>query len=172
MRILEARSTDPVPVREAKKIDFSLYEHDSKINAVRVLLETRGKCRKWYSEKILRAAPLPLTKKGYRFGSDLFPDAVFVNSKGERIALELEVSRKGPSKIREKLRLYGRLLDGDVLDKVWIVATKASIRRAYRKAVFTDSYSIIGGGRNRSGEAARFRIDDYDGVIKPDIGEK
>ena len=82
--------------------------------------------------------------------------------RGERIALEVELSRKGFRRLEDKIRLYDRLLmpnegiffSPKVLDKVWIVVTKNSVYRAYRKALFSVRCNRF-----------LFRIDFYDDVI-------
>ena len=174
VNFLESHTEEETPIREAKRIDFSLYNHDYKINMIRILLKIKGKCRAWYSEKLIRAAPIPLKDDGFKFQSNLFPDAVFINSKGERVALELEVSRKGLSRVREKLEEYDYLIRMGVLDKIWIVATKPSIIKTYSKAI-----SILFGGSSysyynneeRTTNAICFRVDNYNKVFSPNIME-
>ncbi len=38
-------------IKPAKKIDFSLYEHDLRLSLIRAFSEKRGICKRWYSEK-------------------------------------------------------------------------------------------------------------------------
>ena len=156
---LEAETGKSYRIRESKRIDFSLYDHDSKLGMLRALLTARGKCRRWWSEKILRAEPIPVVDRGRRFDKELIPDAVFINSKGERIALELEVSRKGPAKIRDKVYRYSttHLFDGHV-DKVWIITTKPAISRAYKK--------VLADMKDR--DKSRFRVDSWEKVVAND----
>ena len=171
--ILNARGKIPDNIKPTPKIDFSLYDHDLKISTVRVVMERRKKSQIWWPEKILRRSPIPIRKdhfssnqsefshstqeEEFSFSKDLIPDAVFINSKGERVALELEVSRKGPSKVLDKLRLYDDMIESKILDKVWIIATRASIERCYRK-VINQSF--------RKEDAVNFRVDSYDNVVE------
>jgi hypothetical protein len=132
---------------------------------IRALTESKGKCRGWYSEKWLKASPLLIDNKHkYHFAKDLRPDAFFINSKNEKIALELEVSRKARSRIEEKIRLYDDLLGENfrgsseaqfkVLDKVWFVATKPVVARFLMKMIET-----------RSRHPLCYRVDFYDEII-------
>ena len=159
LKVLQAKSEDVISVNVTKQIDFSLFEHDLRVGMVRVSLERRGKCQKWYSEKILRAGPVSIRKGKYLHRFDrggIIPDAIFINSKGERVALELEVSRKGPSKLRAKINCYKDLLLREVIDKVWIVATKMAIERSYREAIklcVSEPHHY------------RYRVDQYERVV-------
>ena len=147
-------------IREATKIDFSLYSHDFKVGMIRAFLINRKKVKAWYSEKILRATSIPVTKKGFRFNRELIPDAVFINSKDERVALELEVSRKGPQKIAAKIDLYEHFIERGLLDKVWLVYTRPSIGRIYRDVL-----------RRHSEDFTLYRLDSYDRAV-PNEGRK
>ena len=162
--ILTAHVKDLILIKPAKQIDFSLYEHDSRVTMIRSLTEIKGKCTQWYSEKWLKAGSILIDKKyKYHFAKDLRPDAFFINSKFEKIALELEVSRKARSRIEEKIRIYDELLeeytqrDGNrfkVLDKVWFVATKPVVLRFLQKMIEAKSRSPL-----------CYRVDYYDQII-------
>lgn len=164
-RILQGQEGEDFPVRNTHGIDFSLYEHDFRLNMIRVFLEVKKKCSFFFSEKWVRAAPLPISKNGFRFARDLFPDAVFINSKNERVALELEVSRKASLKVIQKIHQYERLLSGrygssQVLDKIWVVATKKSVIKIYQQAI----------GRY-SKDPTCYRVDHYENIIPKALHE-
>ena len=154
---LENHTGKRSPVRETGRIDFSLYDHDRRLGMIRALMEGRGRCLRWWSEKVIRRAKIPVIEGGRQFGKELIPDAILVNPKGERIALEVEVSRKGLRKVRDKVWLYRRYIDDGIIDKVWVVATKPAIVRTYREAI-----------RSSGAESYRFRIDPYDKVVPED----
>jgi hypothetical protein len=168
-KVLTHHVSTLITIKPTKEIDFSLYEHDSRITMIRALTEARKKCTRWYSEKWLKASPIYIDNKyKYIFSKDIRPDAVFINSKGERIALELEMSRKGRRRLEEKINLYDDLLEsrrryGDesggqeeykVLDKVWFVTTKPAVHRHLQRAV-----------ENSSVEKMSYRIDLYEAVV-------
>jgi len=150
-KILEAHTDDVLSMQPTKNIDFSLYEHDVRITMIRALTEAKGKCRLWYSEKWLKAQDVPIGKdQKYHFAKDLRPDALLVNSKGERIALELEVARKAKSRLTDKIRLYDDLMEENyrsnsgseqfkVIDKVWFIATKPVVVRFLQMMIQTKS---------------------------------
>ena len=156
---------ESVVIKPAKSIDFSLYEHDVRVSMLRAFLERKGKANRWHSEKWLKGNVFYVKKYGHKFSKDLRPDAIFINSKGERIALELEMSRKGSRRLEEKIRLYDELLKPyqglslsssrpKILDKVWVVVTTPSVYRSYRKAIFSVSRDRL-----------LYRIDSYKDVI-------
>lgn len=168
-KILSGKSKDILSIQSPKAIDFSLYEHDVRITMVRAFTEVRGKCEKWFSEKWLKAQPIYIDGKyKYNFSKDLRPDAVFINSKKEKMAFELEVARKSRSRLEEKIRLYDALLeeqsrlnreDGEyehfkVLDKVWFVTTKPQLARYLRIVI-----------ENTTRHPLCYRVDLYDEVI-------
>ena len=167
-KVLTHHVTQLISIKPTKEIDFSLYEHDSRITMVRALLEAKKKCGRWYSEKWLKASPIYIDNKyKFIFSKDIRPDAVFINSKGERIAFELEMSRKGRRRLEEKINLYDDLLksrrrygeesDGGaeykVLDKVWFVTTKPAVHRHLQRAIESSS------------EKMSYRIDLYEAVV-------
>ena len=152
-------------IKPAKSIDFSLYEHDVRITMIRALTEAKGKCSLWYSEKWLKAESILIGGKfKFHFAKDLRPDAFFINSKAERVALELEVSRKAKSRIEDKIRLYDDLIEESyrsgfqegfkVLDKVWFVATKPVVVRFLKKMI-----------EEKSRHPLCYRVDFYDQII-------
>jgi len=149
-KILVAKLSEALVIKPTSKIDFSLYDHDMRLTMIRAHTEARGKSKKWYSEKYLKAQAIELgdNHKKFQFSKDLRPDAVFLNSKNERIALELEVARKNRARIEEKIRLYDELLEerersGEkikVLDKVWFILTKPVVARYLIKMM---SYCLL-----------------------------
>lgn len=173
-RVLTHHVSTLIPIKPTKEIDFSLYEHDSRITMVRALLEAKKKCGRWYSEKWLKASPIYIDNKyKYNFTKDLRPDAVFVNSKGERIGFELEMARKGRGRLEEKINLYDDLVrersrygdGGDgaeykVLHKVWFVVTKPAVHRALQRAI-----------EKSSTEKMSYRIDLYETVV-PEVARR
>ena len=170
-KILTTYIQETILIRPAKSIDFSLYEHDLRITMIRALTESKGKCRGWYSEKWLKASSILIDHQHkYHFSKDLRPDAFFINSKNEKIALELEVARKARSRIEEKIHLYDDLLEEGhhgremaegrfkVLDKVWFVATKPVVARFLIKMIET-----------RSRHPLCYRVDFYDEIIPENV---
>ena len=168
-KILCDKLSDFVLIKPTKTIDFSLFEHDVRVTMVRTITEIKGKSEKWYSEKWLKATPVLIDGKfKYHFTKDLRPDAFLLNSRHEKIALELEMSRKSKSRIEAKIRLYDDLLEKNyhsggagqpavefqVLDKVWFVATKPMVVKFLQKMIET-----------KSRHPMCYRVDSYDGII-------
>jgi hypothetical protein len=169
-KVLAARIPEAARIRPAKAIDFSLFDHDAKVTTIRALAEARGKCQEWRSDKRLKAGPVPIGEgREFHFAKDLRPDAFFVNSKSERVALEIEVARKGRPRLEAKIELYDGLLEESwrsghgpeafqVLDKVWFIATKPSVLRLLRRAI-----------ESRSRHPLCYRADFFDDVVPESV---
>ena len=172
-KILTTQVKDAVLIRPAKQIDFSLYEHDTRVTMIRALTESKGKCRAWYSEKWLKASAILIDDKHkFHFAKDLRPDAFLINSKNEKIALELEVARKARGRIEEKIRLYDDLLEEGyhgrdssggrfkVIDKVWFITTKPVVMRFIKRMIETTSRHPL-----------CYRVDFYDEIIPKTVSK-
>jgi 5-hydroxyisourate hydrolase-like protein (transthyretin family) len=163
-KVLTTHVEAAIAIRPARTIDFSLFEHDVRITMIRALTESKGRCQAWYSEKWLKACPIKIDGKyKFHFAKDLRPDAFFINSKGEKMALELEVSRKARSRIEEKIRQYDDLLSENyrasqerfkVLDKVWFITTKPAVARFLLKMI-----------EKTSRHKLCYRVDFYDEIV-------
>lgn len=163
-KVLTTHVETVIAIQPAKSIDFSLYEHDVRVTMIRALTESKGRAKEWYSEKWLKACAIQIDGKyKFHFAKDLRPDAFFINSKGEKIALELEVSRKARSRIDQKIKLYDELLSENsryqgeqfkVLDKVWFITTKPVVARFLKKSIET-----------KSRDPLNYRVDFYDQII-------
>ncbi len=101
---------------------------------------------------------VPLREGGFRFSKDLYPDGVFISSKNERVAVEFEMSRKGVRRVESKVSLYERFMgswgEDAVIDKVWVIASKASIGRMYKKVI-----------NEVARDSTRYRVDSLDQVL-------
>ena len=164
-KVLTTQAKELIAIRPAKQMDYSLYDHDVRITMIRALTESKGKCKAWYSEKWLKASPILIDgKHKYHFAKDIRPDAFFINSKGEKIALELEVARKGRKRLEDKIQLYDDLMTENyrsgteakfkVLDKVWFLATKPNVFRLLQRVI-----------EAKSKHPLNYRVDFYDQII-------
>ncbi len=98
---------DPV-----QQVDFRYFEHDKRISYCRTALERSAKCYLWFPERTLRAKRrFEIDGKQFLVPSDAMPDGVFLSSKQERIAFELEFTPKKRERYAEKYRKYLGLLD-------------------------------------------------------------
>lgn len=87
-------------------IDFRSFDHDMRVNLVRAALERGSKAHKWYPERRIRMQGLKVQGVDRELPESLIPDAVFISSKGERVALEVEVSVRKKSRFRHKIEEY------------------------------------------------------------------
>ncbi len=166
-QVITTHAKELISIRPAKQIDFSLYDHDRRVTLIRALTEAKGKCKLWHSDKWLKASPVMIDGKyKFNFAKDLRPDAFFINSKGEKVALELEVAKKSRSRLEEKIELYDNLMSEayrsspdrnekyKVIDKVWFIATKLDVARLLARVV-----------EARSKHPLNYRVDFYDEII-------
>ena len=130
-QVLEARRELGLYVEPSAAIDFRYFEHDRRVNLCRIALERSGKCLKWYPDRFLRKKrAYPYGENGWvKFPQAAIPDGVFISSKGERVAIELELTPKKRERTIEKCRHYKRLFlsagdSGPSLHRVlWIAST-------------------------------------------------
>lgn len=87
------------PTRE---VDFRNYEHDTKVNDCRIAIEKTGKVMKWLPERRLRMQGFESEFSFHELPKELVPDGVFVSSKGERIAFEIETTPRKKSRYEDK----------------------------------------------------------------------
>jgi hypothetical protein len=166
-QVITTHAKELISIRPVKQIDFSLYDHDRRVTLIRALTEAKGKCKLWHSDKWLKASPVMIDSKyKFNFAKDLRPDAFFINSKGEKVALELEVAKKSRSRLEEKIELYDNLMSEayraspdknekyKVIDKVWFIATKLDVARLLLRVV-----------EARSKQPLNYRVDFYDEII-------
>ena len=102
---------DKEPVRV---VDFRYFEHDRRVTLCRVALERQGKCLKWHSDRYLRLKRgFPLDSgKFFKLPDTVIADGVFVSSKNERVAFELEHTPKKRERYEDKRFHYLKLLEG------------------------------------------------------------
>lgn len=158
-RFVESLDHSNTKVIEAKRVDFSLYEHDYRATMIRSFLIKRKKYKEFYSEKVARANKIGVIPGGWRFSKELIPDGVFITSnRQDRVALEFELTRKSVARVEEKIRLYeryfGRWSDKKILDKVWIIVKNKSILRVYERAIKGNAESPL-----------NYRLDLYEQII-------
>lgn len=82
-----------------KKIDYRTFEHDHKLIQIRYDLERSENVKDWKSDRYLKSK----TEFNELSALNIVPDAIYSNSYGENIALELELTLK--SKERYKLKI-------------------------------------------------------------------
>ena len=167
LKVLQDRAEDGYfPIKPAKKIDFSLYEHDLRVSLIRAFIESRGVSKRWFSEKWLKASPIFIgPNERFKFSKDLRPDGVYINSRDQKVSVEFEMSRKGRTRVRDKIRLYEELLvrreagfgrseRSQVLDKVWVIAMRPAIARLYTQII-----------NELASDKSNYRVDMYEDVV-------
>lgn len=83
-------------------IDIRTFDHDLKVSAIRIELERRGQVANWISEKLLSEEE----KYRSQLTAEFRPDAIYVNPECEKVAFELELSRKSKERYKQKIKRY------------------------------------------------------------------
>ena len=140
-------------VSPLKTIDFRYFEHDRRISMCRVALQRSGRAKEWYPDRFIRKSRgFPYRDGFYKLPSSILPDVIFISSKGDRIALEVELTPKKKSRYEEKRRGYESLFldqDGEerLLRGVLFVTTSERIGKDLSEVfgrVGHDGYKIVG----------------------------
>jgi hypothetical protein len=94
-------------------VDFRTFEHDRRVSFCRIALERQGKSLRWHSDRYLKhksGYPL-LSGRHYSMKRRLVPDGLFVSSREELVALEVEHTHKRRERYDEKRRYYRALIE-------------------------------------------------------------
>lgn len=91
-----------IPTRPVETINFNTFEHDKLLMSLRLKMEKQSECSKWISDRTLSQFPelCPSIDKSY------LPDAIYTTPSGEKVAFELEISRKAKKRYKEKIQSY------------------------------------------------------------------
>lgn len=118
-----------VPTRPVESINFNTFTHDKLLLSLRLKMENQSKCSKWISDRTLSQFPelCPSIDKSY------LPDAIYTTPSGEKIAFELEISRKTKKRYREKVQSYVKCLrlnkdSLSIFKKVIFLVTQESVK--------------------------------------------
>jgi hypothetical protein len=96
-----------------QQVDFRYFEHDRRVSYCRTVFERSEKCLQWFPERYLRSnRGFEVGDKRYLVPGDAIPDGVFLSSKEERIAFELEFTPKKRERYEEKCRRYLSFMHG------------------------------------------------------------
>lgn len=85
-----------------KTVDFRNFEHDTKVNDCRIAIERTGKIMKWLPERRLRMKGFESEYSWSSLPKEIVPDGIFISSKGERIAFEIETSPRAKRRYESK----------------------------------------------------------------------
>ncbi|MFH1261894.1 MAG: hypothetical protein V1495_00385 [Pseudomonadota bacterium] len=155
--LLQAEHPDANIPRALAGIDVRTFEHDRKVLLCRVVRESIGKARDWTSERVLRQT-WSLASGG--LPNELVPDAIFTNSRGERVAFELELSPKVTSRYFRKVERFSLVIhrqDG-LFRRVLFVTCSPGVHKRlgevcspYKDSIFVVPFKeIVGGNHERA----------------------
>jgi len=108
-------------------VDIGTFEHDKAITFCRIALEKSGKAFGWYPEHRVRFEGF--TERRQTLPKRLIPDGLFLNSKAERIALEVEPARKARHRYEKKMSDYRLAMMNGLIQKVLYVTRRPDIAK-------------------------------------------
>ena len=112
VQVLRSKRPHLADLKVISQIDFRNYDHDSKVNDCRVAIERTGKIIRWLPERKLRAQGFESDFSFDELPSELVPDGIFITSKGERVAFEIETTPRKKSRYEEKLSGFRSVMIG------------------------------------------------------------
>lgn len=124
-----------------KGVDFRSYEHDTRVNDCRIAIERTGKVMKWLPERRIRMKGFESEFSWDELPKEIVPDGVFISSKGERIAFELETSPRKRGRYMEKKQAYQSVMMGSspLIHRVFWVG--------FTDRVYGDLKEVCGGSK-------------------------
>lgn len=99
---LKNSRTDDTIIRPAGSVDPRTFEHDLKVNNFRCELEKTKLISSWISERQLSENPYYQKM----FSKEFRPDGIYTCLNNQKIAFELEISRKSKLRYRQKIKKY------------------------------------------------------------------
>lgn len=111
-QLFRMRRSDDAYASPVTSVDFRNYEHDQALNYCRVAIERQGKSMRWFSERRLRMEGFQVPDVRFELPESIVPDAIFISSKGERIAFELEYTHRKKSRYQWKIEQYQGVMGG------------------------------------------------------------
>lgn len=139
VQVLRSKKPHLADLKVISQIDFRNYEHDTKVNDCRIAIERTGKIIRWLPERKLRAQGFESDFSWDELPSELIPDGIFITSKGERVAFEIETTPRKKSRYEEKLLGLRSVMRGSkpLLHRViWV---------GYTDRVYGDLKEVAGG---------------------------
>jgi hypothetical protein len=102
VQVLRSKKPHLADLKVISQIDFRNYEHDTKVNDCRIAIERTGKIIRWLPEKRLRSQGFESEFSWDELPKELVPDGIFITSKGERVAFEIEATPRKKIRYEEK----------------------------------------------------------------------
>ena len=128
------------------KVDFRNFEHDSRVNLVRVVLERKGRAIRWYPERRIRIEGFKSKESQDSLPEGLIPDAIFLSSKNLRVAVEVELSVRKRSRFKTKIEEYNRVMNyssNPLIHKVLFIVGLDSLRRDLTEIIGTKKNFLL-----------------------------
>lgn len=128
-----------------RSIDFRNYEHDTKVNDCRIAIERTGKMMKWLPERRIRMKGFESQYSYQELPEDIVPDGIFISSKGERIAFEIEVSPRKKSRYEDKKVSFKSVMRGEspLIHRVFWVGVTERVVADLREVVGRDEGFLV-----------------------------
>lgn len=117
-------------------IDSRTFDHDQRVIAARIAIENSSQSMQWISERQL--SEIEEVKK--YLPTEFRPDAIYINSQGQKVAFELEITRKSKERYQQKIKRFINVMtkegEGErIFDKVHYVCEKQTILELLKSEV-------------------------------------
>lgn len=127
------------------EVDFRYFEHDKRVNFCRAALEKQEKCLKWFPDRYLRSNKrFEVGGREYKIPPEMIPDGVFISSKNERVAFELEFTPKKRERYGDKNKRYVWQMSQPepLFHKTFIIACSDRIGKDLREFFRSDHFAV------------------------------
>ena len=114
--------------RPMYEVDGRTYDHDQRVIKNRLAMESKGISKDWISERQL--SEVEEVKK--LLPTEFRPDGLYLDSQGQKVAFELEISRKSKERYQQKIKRYIQVImesqgSQKIFDSVHYVCEKHNI---------------------------------------------
>jgi hypothetical protein len=139
-RALEGKFPNAIYAQPVREVDFRNYDHDRRVNLVRVCFEREKKVLQWWSERRLKAHSFSAEGCSDTLPESIVPDGIFLSAKGERVAVEVEASNRMKSRFEEKVSAYRSVMSSydpksALIQKVLFVACSDALHTKLTKVI-------------------------------------
>ncbi|MFV3409701.1 replication-relaxation family protein [Bdellovibrio bacteriovorus] len=112
-------------LKPSRVIDHRTFDHDRLVLEARIMLENKQAASCWVSDKKLRSS----TELSGGLTLSNVPDGIYKTETGQKVAFEIELSKKSPKEIISKIKRYVSMMRSEnskvrVFDRVVYVCAK------------------------------------------------
>ncbi|MFV8250496.1 replication-relaxation family protein [Bdellovibrio bacteriovorus] len=133
-------------LKPSRVIDHRTFDHDRLVLEARIMLENKRAASCWVSDKKLRSS----TELSGGLTLSNVPDGIYKSENGQKVAFEIELSKKSPKEIISKIKRYVSMMRSEnskvrVFDRVvYVCAKKYSYDLLVRETkIYGDLFEVM-----------------------------